>query len=277
MPGPAPTRTTVDRRPDRARHAIVIAPNALTRPLKTSENVARELVHDIIASGRKPGDALAPEATMLEQYGVGRESLREALRLLEVQGLIFLRRGAGGGPVVGTVDPANLGRISSLYYHLAGATYRELFDAWAAAEALLAERAAANPRPAMRRRAMAPYIADENDHDEGEPLATASSDVQGFVHFHTRFHAVVASLAANRVLELSLQVMGQIVSRHTVMADDPTRLQRLIVDDHHRLARAVTEGDPPAARRLMDLHVQNMSDALIRGLGDGIDEFIDWC
>jgi GntR family transcriptional regulator, transcriptional repressor for pyruvate dehydrogenase complex len=82
---------------------------------------------------------------MVEQYAVNRESRREGLRLLEVQGLITLRRGPGGGPVVDRLDPANLGRISTLYYHLAGGTYAELFEAWAIAETILAERAARNP------------------------------------------------------------------------------------------------------------------------------------
>jgi DNA-binding FadR family transcriptional regulator len=57
---------------------------------------------------------------MIRHYGVSRESLREGLRLLEVQGLITLRRGPGGGPVVGHIDPATLGRTSTLYYHVAG-------------------------------------------------------------------------------------------------------------------------------------------------------------
>ena len=96
----------------------------MLRPLKTSETVARDIVHYVVAGGLGNGDSLPSEARMLEQYGVSRESLREGLRLLEAQGLITIRRGPGGGPVVGTVDPANLGRVSTLYYHLVGATYR---------------------------------------------------------------------------------------------------------------------------------------------------------
>ena len=102
-------------------------------------------MHDIVTAGLQTGDGLPPEAAMLEHYKVSRESLREGLRLLEVQGLISIRRGPGGGPMVGTVDPANLGRVSTLFYHLAGATYRELFEAWVLAESMLAERAARNP------------------------------------------------------------------------------------------------------------------------------------
>ena len=95
---------------------------------------------------------------MLQQYGVSRETLREALRLLEVQGLISIRRGPGGGPIVGTVDPANLGRTSTLYYHLAGATYAELFEAWIVCDRMLAELAATNPDRAAVRAAMAPFL-----------------------------------------------------------------------------------------------------------------------
>ena len=131
-----------------------------TRTPKRAETVARAITRDIIRDGRQPGDPLPPEATMLAQYNVSRESLREALRLLEVQGLVAIRRGPAEGRRSCTVDPANLGRVSTLYYHLAGATYRELWEAWVLAESLLAERAAANPDDAARAAAMAPYLDD---------------------------------------------------------------------------------------------------------------------
>src|SRR5262245_43750238 len=85
--------------------------DATNRPLKTSEMVARDVVHAIVTRGLRTGDKLPSEAAMLAEYGVSRESLREGLRLLEVQGLISIRRGPGGGPVVGRIDAANLGRI----------------------------------------------------------------------------------------------------------------------------------------------------------------------
>ena len=134
--------------------------DGLTRTPKAAEHIARAITRDIVRDGRQPGDPLPSEATMLGQYNVSRESLREALRLLEVQGLIAIRRGPGGGPTVCTVDPANLGRVSTLYYHLAGATYRELWEAWILAESILAERAASNPDARRERPTMAPYLAD---------------------------------------------------------------------------------------------------------------------
>ena len=136
------------RRSQRRRHVHglpITTGDAVFRPLKTAEGFARDLVRDIVNRGLQTGDKLPSEAVMLEDYGLSRESLREGLRLLEVQGLITIRRGPGGGPIVGHLDPASLGRTSTLYFHLAGATYRELLEAWLVLEPILAERAARNP------------------------------------------------------------------------------------------------------------------------------------
>ena len=250
------------------RVVIPIAPgNGLTRTPKTSEITARVIAGDIIRNERQPGDPLPSEATMLDQYDVSRESLREALRLLEVQGLIAMRRGPGGGPTVCTVDPANLGRVSTLYYHLAGATYRELWEAWILAESILAERAAANPDATARATAMAPYV------DAGEPTPEES---ESLVHDHIAFHAAVASLARNRVLEIALQTMGQIVSHHFVTNDDPRQLRSMIQDDHQRLAVRHRRRQPPKARALMDAHTRRMADIAGNNLGTLSDDFIEW-
>ena len=179
-----------------------------------------------------------------------------------------IRRGPGGGPTVCTVDPANLGRVATLYYHLAGATYRELWEAWSLAESILAERAAGNPDDAARAAAMAPFLADDGDisHD----------DVESFMHSHIAFHARVASLALNRVLEISLQTMGQIVSHHYAVTDDPRQLESMVHDDHRQLAHVIAAGDVVAARELMDAHTRRMALAAADNLGTRSDEFIEW-
>ena len=245
----------------------IAAGNGLTRTPKTSEITARVIAADIIRTGRQPGDPLPSEATMLDQYDVSRESLREALRLLEVQGLIAMRRGPGGGPTVCTVDPANLGRVSTLYYHLAGATYRELWEAWILAETILAERAASNPDEAARTTAMAPYV-----DDGGQP----ADETETIVHDHIAFHAAVASLAQNRVLEIALQTMGQIVSHHFVTTDDPRQLRAMIHDDHRQLARVITAGDAHDARALMEAHTRKTADIAGNNPGTPSDNFIEW-
>src|SRR4051794_2304100 len=199
------------------RGCIPIAPShGVMRQLKTSESVARDIVHDIVEQQLETGDSLPSEAVMLEHYGVSRESLREALRLLEVQGLISIRRGPGGGPIVGTVDPANLGRVSTLFFYMSGATYDELFEAWVIGDSVMAELAARNPDAAARQAAMAPYFAETANDSSGVLVE--------FVAHHMGFHAAIGSLTNNRVLELTMQVYGSIVTHHVAVANDPRRL-----------------------------------------------------
>ena len=111
---------------------------------KTAEVVAFAVVRYIVDRRLRFGDRLPSEVEMLEHYRVSRESLREALRLLEAQGIVSIRRGPSGGPVVGRAETANLARTMTLYFQLAGATYEELLQAWRMLEPLAAELAARN-------------------------------------------------------------------------------------------------------------------------------------
>ena len=228
------------------------AGSALTRTLKTSETVARDIVHDIVSRGLKTGDRLPAEAAMVEEYGVSRESLREGLRLLEVQGLITIRRGPGGGPSVGQVEPANLGRVSTLFYHLAGGTYAELFDVWIITEPILAELAARNEDRESVKKAMAPFTT-------WPTIDALDGTMLDFVDSHVEFHTVVAKLADNRVLELMLETTGQIVTHHVVVNADPRELQDEIDRDHAEIARAIAAGHANRARALMEDHIRGWS------------------
>ncbi len=241
--------------------------DAVYRPLKTAEAFARDLVRVIVSRGLKTGDKLPPEAVMLEEYGLSRESLREGLRLLEVQGLITIRRGPGGGPIVGHLDPGSLGRTSTLYYHLAGGTYAELLEAWRVTAMILAERAARNPDRAAVRAAMDPYLATPDENEDG---------VTELVITHAHFHGVLASLAENRVLEMMLQTIGQIVTHHVVGHADPRHDRETIEADHVAIAEAVIAGAPQKAATAMEKHITTMIGVCREHLGAQLHDYIDW-
>jgi GntR family transcriptional regulator, transcriptional repressor for pyruvate dehydrogenase complex len=267
---PAPRRARPAKASTRQRSSIAIGfGDVVARPLKTSEAVAREIVRDVIAQGLTSGDSLPPEAAMLEQYGVSRESLREGLRLLEVQGLIRIRRGPGGGPIVGSVDPANLGRTSTLYFHLAGATYAELYEVWAMSEGILAQRAARNPDEALRRQLMEPYLVHDAAPTESEELAA-------FVLQQANFHGDIARLAQNRVIEITFQVFGQIVSHHMAIEDDPRGLHEELAHDHERLARAIIAGQPTKAMSIMIEHIESVAAFSAKRMGTHVHDYIEW-
>ena len=238
------------------------------RPLKTAEAFARDLVRDIVNQGLRTGDKLPSEAVMLEDYGLSRESIREGLRLLEVQGLITIRRGPGGGPIVGHLDPASLGRTSTLYFHLAGATYRELLEAWIVLEPILAGRAARNPDRELVRATMEPYVHIPDEHDD--------EAIDAFVAAHIHFHRDLAALAENRVLEFHLQTIGQIVTHHIISHADPRQDREMIEADHVTIAKAIRAGSPQRAAKAMEQHIGGLVDQYQADLGRQLDDYIDW-
>jgi GntR family transcriptional regulator, transcriptional repressor for pyruvate dehydrogenase complex len=257
----------------RVSSPIPITSSVFTRQDKMAEIVARGVAHDILDRKLGPGDALDSEQALLSRFEVSRESLREGLRLLEVAGLVRIRRGPGGGTFVGSVDPANLGRFASLYFHMAGATYAELFDAYALADSLLAERAAQHPDREVRRAAMQPFLDDSG----------TAEDLEHYIDFHAGFHAAVAALADNRVLQITLHSLGLLVGRHYVALADrhsltlaEARTQRPFVeDDHAGIAAAIAAGQHHRARRLMDTHVRHIVSVLE---ADGLDpaDVVQW-
>ncbi|WP_226909483.1 FadR/GntR family transcriptional regulator [Georgenia ruanii] len=255
--------------PARTDGIPIAAGGSVLRPLKAAEVVAREVVRRIRADGLQPGDNLPSEAEMLKQYGVSRESLREGLRLLEVQGMISIRRGPGGGPVVGTVDSANLGRMEALFFHMAGATYDELFAAWVFAESTLARMAAANPDAEARQSAMTPYLTGEVEDIE-------HADLEVYISGHEGFHGAVSALAGNRVFQLTFRAYGQLVAHHLATIGDVRTIHQALVDDHLQLAQAIVSGDSEAAASIMENHLTTVAEINRAEFGVRLQGSVEW-
>ena len=210
---------------------------------KTSEVVAMQIVRDIVDRGLVEGDRLPLEAAMVRQYRVSRASLREALRLLEVQGLISLRPGRGGGPAVGAADPQHLARTATLFFHLDGTSYEELFLAHLELECEVSGMAAANPDRDLVEKLLSPFAAEVDPADEELRRA------------HLReFHLRVVDACGNRVMHLVTNALSHIVRTHVLASMEPVHMQAAVIAEHRQLARAIIAGNEPRARALTERH-----------------------
>jgi DNA-binding FadR family transcriptional regulator len=235
---------------------------ARSRTRKASERVAQDIVADIVRRGLSSGDRLPLEAAMVDEYGVSRTSLREALRLLEVQGLISLKPGPGGGPVVGTVEPSFLARTLALYFHLSGSCYADVMRTQVLLESTCARLAAMNPD---RERFMRPWFVQE-----------MPDDLSAYRDLTTGFHGAVYELAANPVLSLLTQAATHIVTQHVIMTMDPVELRAPIVDEHAQLAEIIASGDADTAEREMAAHFQRQHDHFSARSPARLQEIIEW-
>lgn len=105
-------RLDVERREARARILAVAQPILDVGRLrkedasKLSEQIAVRLRSDIISEGLRPGERLASESQLPERYGVSQWVLRQAIRILELHGIVRMQRGQGGGLFVNAPSPA---------------------------------------------------------------------------------------------------------------------------------------------------------------------------
>lgn len=246
----------------------VFREDAAHRPLpKVAERVASRIVEDLLDEGLQVGNRLPSEAEMQERYQVSRDTVREAQRLLEVQGVIQLRRGPGGGPFLRPVNAAYLARSASLYFRLAGATWAEVFDTWLTLEPLLAARAARLENRDAVRRAMTPFL--EANHAIPTDGGTFFTSANGF-------HDVLSQLMPNRVTAMLTQAVEHLVAEHVTEDLDPVAARLTIVSDHHAIATAIIAGHHRRAEELAAQHICHVRDHYRAGWPAQMDAVVNW-
>lgn len=251
---------------ERDDHAPADVSDSVWRSSKVAERVARIILRDIVASELPPGAKLPTEAIMLRHFEISRPSLREALRLLEVYGLIRIKPGRGGGPVIARVGSLDFARSTTFFFHSVGATVGELVEARVYIEPISARLAAVR-------------LTDESAAQLRSLLENESSDVDKALsspdNFGDLFHSRVARLSNNRVLGLTSQsVIDIFVERiHSVLhKEERSNLWEI----HQRIGTAILDRDGELAEKLMREHLEAIAAKVSANFPYMLDELIDW-
>jgi GntR family transcriptional repressor for pyruvate dehydrogenase complex len=206
-------------------------------------------LRELIAQGRiKPGDRLPPERELAELFRASRNSVRDALRVLEQMGLIESRQ--GDGTYVRSVSPEELTEPLALLLLQSRNQMRELWEVRRLLEPAVAEFAAARATEeelaemasvleAQRRKVEAGFLALEED---------------------TAFHELIAQAARNtvilRVMDTLVDLLRQSRERSLQRGDRPV----LSLRGHLRILDALRRRDPQAARAEMLQHLREMEE-----------------
>jgi DNA-binding FadR family transcriptional regulator len=213
------------------------------KPRKAAELVADHLRYEIVSGNIEHGERLPVERELIETYGVSRPTLREALRILETEGLLEVTRGMKGGAKV--LGPS-LTVASHAFGMILQARGTRLADVQVA-------RSIIEP-PAAR------MVAEHRSGDDISELQAALDDERAalgtaeFAFAAMRFHEVLIGLSGNETISAFLHVLHDIhegaatmFSRGT-LAKGSTR-ERTIAQ-HEQLLRHIVDGDGPAAEAL---------------------------
>jgi DNA-binding FadR family transcriptional regulator len=174
--------------------------------------VADDLRGRVARGDVRPGDHLPPETELMDIYGVARPTMREALRILESESLIILRRGSHLGPLVQEPDTQVLARQTGLRLQMQGTPVQDLVEARVVMDSGIVALAA-------KRRT----TADLQEMRSCLLTASAARNVTDFTRRAADFRALVVRSSRNRTLILMAELVSSLL-RHqydTVLRNIP--------------------------------------------------------
>lgn len=254
--------SAVDGRPGSVR----AYPPRRRQPVKVATMVVQRLMSDIAGQQLKPGDVLPPEREMLAHYGVGRGTLREALRFLELQGILQMKSGPGGGPMVAAPDSRHLANSLGLLLQISDTSFASVIEARLMLEPQLAALAA--------ERADEELLAELRASIAG--MRDRIDDTWAFLEENRRFHAMITTAAGNPVFGYVMSSLQWVIDGTTQGVQYPERYRGIVARAHERIAAAIEAGDPELARSTMHDHIENMLIYLRRHYPRALEQPIVW-
>lgn len=178
------------------------------------------------------GDKIPSERVLAEQFQTGRNSVREALRVLENEGLIEVKIGCGA-----FVTGKSGG--SSIYLKLFKGNYLELLEVKMILERAVVARAAE-------------LATDEHISELERSMKLMESEAERGVYARDadhRFHQKLLSLSGNKSLEHMILDLVRVLDDYASMLEDADRFWLTTVPYHRQLLDSIKSHDPGAAMR----------------------------
>jgi GntR family transcriptional repressor for pyruvate dehydrogenase complex len=232
------------------RHPVKLSPMQVP---KASDVLADDLRERILRSEFPEGTALPPERELVAQTRMSRTTVREALRILEVQGLVTIRTGRAGGAFA--QRPGGQSVANSVNLVIRGRQIR--------IAALLETREAIEPSCAEL---AARYGAEEDlERLEAANDAMSSGDepLADFLRVKIDWHMALATAGHNELLTGFMMALSEAIYAATyneALIDVESR--QATVSAHRAITAAIRRGDPVAAGRKMKSHVHAYADAV---------------
>ena len=245
MPPPPPSPETGPARRERR-----------SRPVRVAEAIKEWVVSQKL----QDGDRLPGEAELIARFGMAKSTIREAMRILEAQGLIETRTGPGGGSFVGAVSADRAKALLANYFYFQDLSVADIYQLRRVLEPELAASLAGRLSPeqlAALEAVTARYPAPASTAEEERDQHVAS----------LAFHRKLADFSKNPLLAFVVGFMARILTDLTVyrrLYDPPNRaLHEAGVAYQTDLIAALREGRAEDARAIMRAHMET-AEALMQ-------------
>ena len=232
------------------------------RQAKVAEEVAGDILNRICSGEFPVNSRLPPEAAMLADYGVGRASLRESLRILEIHGIVRIKAGPGGGPVLMAHRSADFARMAKVFFQVEGMTFAEVVQARLLLEPFFARMAALTRHPEFMDDLMKSSLSLKDD----ERYLKSSRD----------FHRLIGSMSSNRLLNLFAHALADIFHERVAGVLYPEEERHRVAEEHQAIAEAINAGNADLAESLMRKHMEDYSNYVSERYPALLNEVVRW-
>ncbi len=205
---------------------------------KASTLLADQLRNEIVRARLRVGVNLPNEIELMEKTGYSRATVREALRLLEAEGLIATRRGPHGGVRVSRPDIAQSTRSIAVLLALSDAKLRDLFVFRQHLEPETARLAASAATP-----------------EQIEGLLRATEQQSEPINQLVSFHALIAEACGNEFYRVMVKIILEIAAWHTAEEGLDAADLASAHANHRKIAEYIAEGRGNDAAAMMLRHM----------------------
>jgi GntR family transcriptional regulator, transcriptional repressor for pyruvate dehydrogenase complex len=232
------------------------------RQPRLAEIIAAELRDGILAGTYENGDSLPKQEDLIERFGVSPPSIREALRVLETEGLVTVQRGNVGGAIVHAPRADKVAYMLGLVLQHQGVAVRDIAQTLVrldpACAALCAERT-------NRRRSVVPLLR-ANLRDSRRVLG----DPEEYAPIAHDFHEIMVDNCGSPTMSLVVGALESLWTGHVARLTSPGRqatsgtttlaAREASWNEHAALVEFIADGDAEAAQRLAHRHLTTHED-----------------
>jgi GntR family transcriptional repressor for pyruvate dehydrogenase complex len=220
---------------------------------KASDVLANHLREQILTGKLAEGAALPVERVLASSVGLSRGTVRDALRVLEIEGLVTTRPGRAGGSFVRRPDATTLQRSLNVLVSGRGVRFTSLLETRDALEPAAAGLAALHRTDADLRRL-----------DEVSQLLRESvEDIPRFLQHNVEWHVAVVAASHNEIMHIILDSLSRAILTATDRSDfNSPRTMADTLTAHERILEAIRRGDPQRAAKSMEKHVHGYRELI---------------
>ena len=219
---------------------------------RTAERVAAAMIEEIKAAGWAVGQRVGSEAELMVRFAVSRSVIRQAISMLESQGVVRVRNGRGGGVVVSEPKARPFARALELYLLARDVSGDDILEAKAEVE-LTCVRLATRRRTAESVERLRDAVAREQKTPRGRVRDIGADNV----------HIVLAEMTGNPALHLFIEALSHLAAS-CVPQSRAAAAAHETYEQHARIAEAVAGGDEERAVAEMAKHLGVVEEALSR-------------